>query len=156
MNIEQMTIDDFIDIKNNLAVFWGERHTILSHMHHPIVIYEFGKTAYVIREEGQAAAYLMGMLSRTSDTAYVHFIAVKPEFRKKNYGKQLYDHFLAYAKHKGYKKVKAITRPSNILSINFHRKIGMQLLGDENEDGIPVIKDYAGEGEDRVVFEKPI
>jgi len=40
--------------------------------------------------------------------------------------------------------------------VKFHGKIGMTLIGEENQDGIPVVKDYAGPGEDRVVFEKQI
>ena len=156
MKIEQMSLEDFCEISENLKAFWGDRHHILGPQHHPIVIHEFGKTAYVIRDGDHVAAYLMGMLPYTSDTAYVHLIAVKPEFRKTNYGKALYDHFIAFARLLNFKKVKAITRPDNILSITFHRKIGMQLLGEENEDGIPVVKDYAGQGEDRVVFEREL
>jgi hypothetical protein len=32
----------------------------------------------------------------------------------------------------------------------------MELLGEPNEGGVRVIKDYAGPGRDRVVFLKPI
>ena len=123
-----MTFADFIYIKTNLREFWGDRYPVIESLHHPIVIHEFGETAYLIRSKDQIAAYLMGMLPQTSDTAYVHLIAVKPEFRKNNCGKALYKHFITCAKSLDFKKVKAITRPSNILSINFHRKIGMQLL----------------------------
>ena len=42
------------------------------------------------------------------------------------------------------------------ISISFHRKIGMKLLGEKNEEGIEIIKDYSGPGIDRVVFEKEI
>jgi hypothetical protein len=52
--------------------------------------------------------------------------------------------------------VKAITTPSNLESIAFHKSLGMQLLGEPNSDGIPVAPDYAGRGAPRVVFWKAI
>ncbi len=41
----------------------------------------------------------------------------------------------------------------NELSILFHQSIGMNLLGEKNENGIPVVADYAGPGSVNVVFE---
>lgn len=156
MNINQMNLEDFFEIKKNLKEFWGDRYSFFEHMHHPMLFYEFGKTAYVIKSKGKIVAYLLGLLPQTSDTAYVHLIAVNSTHQKKKYGQSLYRHFIEFAKSMGFKKVRAITKPTNIKSINFHRKIGMKLLGVENEEGIPVIKNYAGQKEDRVVFEKEI
>jgi RimJ/RimL family protein N-acetyltransferase len=53
-------------------------------------------------------------------------------------------------------KVKAITRPTNLESIAFHKSIGMELTGDGIFDGIPVVFDYGGPGEHRVVIVKDI
>ncbi len=156
MEVRQMELDDFFEIKQNLKGFWGERHSLFRPLHHSMMIYEFGKAAFVVKSEGQVIAYLMGMLSKTADTAYVHLVAVKPKFRGKKLARLLYDHFIKYAKSNGYKKVKAVTSPKNQLSIDFHQKIGMTLLGETNDDGIPVMKDYSGPGEDLVVFEKII
>jgi hypothetical protein len=50
----------------------------------------------------------------------------------------------------------AITTPANLRSIAFHKSLGMQLLGEPNADGIPIIQDYAGRNEPRVVFWKRI
>jgi L-amino acid N-acyltransferase YncA len=60
------------------------------------------------------------------------------------------------AKHKGCVELKAITSQNNEISIAFHRSLGMELLGEPNEEGIPVMRDYAGPGNDRVVFKKDI
>jgi len=49
-----------------------------------------------------------------------------------------------------------MTTAGNQASILFHKKIGMKLLGEENVDGIEVVKDYSAPGQDRVVFEKDI
>jgi hypothetical protein len=58
---------------------------------------------------------------------------------------------------RGCTKLKAVTDPSNANSIAFHAvKIGMEMQGVPNRDGVRVVKDYAGPGEDRVVFEKAI
>lgn len=156
MKIQQMELTDFFEIKQHLPEFWGERYKILEPLHHPMLFYEFGKTAYVVKSEGTVVAYLFGMLPHASDTAYVHVLAVKPAHRKNAYARALYQHFMDYAKSQGYKTVKAITRPVNAGSIAFHRAIGMALQGEANRDGIPVVKDYSGPGEDRVVFLKSL
>ena len=52
--------------------------------------------------------------------------------------------------------LKAITTPENAASIAFHRRLGMSLAGEPGPDGVPVVADYAGPGQPRVVFGKPI
>lgn len=56
----------------------------------------------------------------------------------------------------GARKLKALTAPVNTESIAFHRRLGFTLLGKPNEEGVPVVHDYLGPGEPRVVFEKGI
>ncbi len=68
----------------------------------------------------------------------------------------LYEYFIAKAKLNGYKFIKAITSSKNEKSINFHKSLGMVLQGEQNEEGIPVVRNYAGLGQDRVVFLKSI
>ena len=60
------------------------------------------------------------------------------------------------ARARGGTALKAITTPTNHASIAFHTRLGMSLLGEPNADGIPVIRDYAGPGLDRVVFHLPL
>lgn len=68
----------------------------------------------------------------------------------------MYEYFTMIAKEQGCNELKAITSPNNKISIAFHRNLGMELIGEPNADGIPVIRDYAGPGNDRVVFRKNI
>lgn len=69
----------------------------------------------------------------------------------------LYDNFIDIAKSKGFTKNEAITTASNTKSISFHKnKIGMTLLGEPNENGVNIVRDYSGVNNDRVVFEKRI
>lgn len=156
MNIVQMSQEDFYTIKENLEEFWGDRFKTFVPLHHPMFFYSFGNTAYVIKHRNEICAYLLGFFSQTETKAYVHMINVKEKYRKCGYGKALYDHFISVAKEQRLTSISAITSPGNKTSINFHKKLGLKLLGEENSDGIPVIKDYAGKGEDRVVFQMKI
>ncbi len=156
MQITTCTKDDFDQILSNLNSFWGNlssaRLNKIKHLHHPILIYELGDNAFVIKEDGQVLSYLFGLFSQTEPLAYVQFVATHRDYRRQGLAKRLYEHFIAKAKENGYRYVKAITTSSNKESISFHKNLGMDLLGEPNEDGIPVVKDYAGPGQDRVVF----
>jgi GNAT superfamily N-acetyltransferase len=155
MKIEKCTIKDFNEIVSNISDFWGSDRTL--HLHQSFLIYEFGDTAFVIKDKGNVIAYLFGFFSQTQDLAYVHLIGVREKYQKQGLGKMLYENFIEIAKSRNIHKIKAITKPINIKSINFHKnKIGMNLLGEPNENGINVIKNYSGINEDRVVFEKKI
>ena len=69
-------------------------------------------------------------------------------------GRSLYELFEARARDRGCTKLKAITPPINSQSMAFHQRLGFHLLGERNEEGVPVVEDYFGPGKPRVVFEK--
>jgi ribosomal protein S18 acetylase RimI-like enzyme len=155
MKIESCTHDDFKEIISDISDFWGSDRTL--HLHQPFLIYEFGNTAFVIRNKGKVIAYLFGFFSQREDLAYVHLIGVREKYQRQGLGKMLYDNFIEIAKSRNIHKIKAITKPINTKSIAFHtKKIGMTMLGEPNMDGINVIKDYSGINSDRVVFIKDI
>ena len=154
MNITNCSLDDYAQIFTDISDFWGHDRTL--YLHHPMYVREFGNTAYVIKDGDTVAAYLFGFLSQTRPAAYVKFVAVRSAYRKHGLARRLYDHFIAYAKARDCAELRAITSPTNADSIAFHRALGMEFLGEPNEDGIPVVKDYAGPGRDRVVFRKLI
>jgi ribosomal protein S18 acetylase RimI-like enzyme len=155
MKIESCTKDDFNEIIRDISDFWGSDRTL--HLHQPFLIYEFGNTAFVIREKGMVIAYLFGFFSQTENLAYVHLIGVREKYQRQGLGKMLYDNFIKIAKTRKIQKIKAITKPVNTKSINFHtKKIGMTMTGEPNDDGINVIKNYSGIDSDRVVFLKNI
>lgn len=149
--IEKCTPNDFHQILTDIVDFWGSDRTVS--FHHPMFLYEFGDTAFVIREDTTVIGYLFGFLSQTSRTGYVHLIGVREHAQRKGIGNLLYAHFIHYLKSVGYNKVKAMTTPGNYKSIAFHKKLGMQLLGEKNSEGVEVVKDYSGPGLDRVLFE---
>jgi GNAT superfamily N-acetyltransferase len=155
MKIEKCSIEDFYEITSDITDFWGSDRTL--HLHQPFLVYEFGNTAFVVREDGQVIAYLFGFFSQTESVAYIHLIGVREKYQKQGLGKMLYDNYIGIAKAHNIQKIKAITKPINLKSINFHTgKIGMTMLGEPNENGINVVKNYSGINEDRVVFEKYI
>lgn len=154
MEISYCTKADFDQILTDIVDFWGSDRTL--GIHHPMFIYEFGNTAFVIKDHERVIAYLFGFFSQTEQAGYVHLIGVIKRYQGKGLGKLLYDNFESIAKRHGCSKLKAMTTAGNQASILFHKKIGMKLLGEKNEEGIEVVKDYSAPGQDRVVFEKDI
>ena len=154
MEIILCTKADFDQIIQDITDFWGDDRTL--HLHHPMFINEFGNSAFVVKEADRVIAYLFGFLSQTAPVGYIHAIGVRQSYQRQGLGRRLYDYFTEFARQKGCSELKALTSPTNMTSIAFHRRIGMELLGEPNEDGIPVIRNYSGPGIDRVVFRKLI
>lgn len=146
MEIVTCSMDDFSEIRAEIAAFWGSDRTL--YLHHPMLVYEFGNTAFVIRDNGKVAAYLFGFFSQTESVAYVHLVGVRDGYKRQGLGKRLYDHFMALASTQKVQRLKAITSTDNTGSITFHtQQMGMTAV---------VVKNYSGPGMDRVVFEKEI
>ncbi len=157
MQVIRCTKEDYDQIITDMAEFWNSDHIDgLRREHNPVYFYEFGNTAFVVKEGEKVIGYLFGLFSQTSPTAYVKFIGVRASHRKRSVGRTLYEYFIALTKEQGCSELKAITSQNNKVSIVFHRSLGMELLGEPNEEGIQVVKDYAGPGADRVVFRKDI
>ena len=154
MRIEACSRADFDYIVTHHGEYWDSDLTL--RLHHPMFVHEFGDTAYVMRDGERIAAYLFGFLAQTGPVAYVHLVAVHPEYRGQKLARRLYDYFIEVAKARGCTRLKATAAPDNVLSISFHRALGMTQLGEENEDGVPVVRGYLRPGVDRVVFEMGI
>ena len=138
MKIEKCTMSDFNEIIKDIVDFWGSDRTL--HLHQPFLIYEFGNTAFVIKEHGQVIAYLFGFFSQTENLAYVHLLSVREKNQRQGLGLLLYENFINIAKSKGITRIKAITTASNKKSISFHKnRIGMTLLGEPNDDGLNIV-----------------
>jgi GNAT superfamily N-acetyltransferase len=152
--ISTCTKEDFDRILAEFDRFW--EHDRTSALHHPTIIYEFANSAFVIKEGGKVLAYLFGFLSQAEPTGYVHLLAVRRGYRRQGLAQRLYAHFEQFSRSRGCTKLKAITSPVNQQSISFHRSIGMLPSGEPDGQGLPVVKDYAGPGRDRVVFYKDI
>ena len=154
MEITLCTKADFDQILTEIVDFWGDERTLF--LHHPMFINEFGNSAFVIKEDEQIIGYLFGFLSQTEAVGYIHAVGVRLTRQRQGLGRRLYDHFSEFARSKGCKELKALTSLGNATSIAFHKGIGMEMLGEPNEEGTPVVRDYSGPGIDRVVFHKQI
>lgn len=154
MELVNCSKDDFSQILLNINEFWDSNRTL--HLHHPILINEFGNTSFVFKDGNTVCAYLFGFYSQTQPIAYFHLIAVRNNYRKLGLGRRLYEHFIECAREKHCLKIKAITKPTNFESIAFHKTIGMELTINGEINGVSVVLDYSGPGEHRVVFMKDI
>jgi GNAT superfamily N-acetyltransferase len=152
--IEPCTKRDFDQILVDLVDFWGSDRARA--VHHPIFLYELNEAAWVIRDAGQVAAYLFGFLTPDGQTGYCHLVAVRRSYQGRGLGRQLYDYFGEWAASRGAVRLKAITSPVNDAAIAFHHGLGFEFLGDPDERGVHVVRDYGGPGVDRVVFVKPL
>jgi GNAT superfamily N-acetyltransferase len=154
MEISLCTQADYEQILRDIVAFWGSERTL--HLHQPMFLHEFGNSAFVIREGSIVAAYLFGFISQTEPVGYVHVIGVRDTYQRRGLGHRLYERFIAFAKAHGCTAVKAITTPTNRQSIAFHLRLGMEMIGTPNAEGIPVVENYSGPGQLRVVFRKAI
>jgi GNAT superfamily N-acetyltransferase len=154
MEIRHCTKTDYDQIVAQVEDFWGSGRTL--GLHHPMFVYEFGNSAYVIKDGDYVAAYLFGFLSQTEPTAYVHLVGVRTAYRRRGLARRLYAHFVAFAQSQGCTELKAITTPDNKESLAFHRAWGMELTGKPNREGIPVVENYAGPGQERVVLRRKL
>lgn len=154
MELERCTHEDYLQILGELKEFWGTDRA--RQVHHPMFIHEFGDTAWVVREDRSIIAYLFAFWSQAEPVGYIHLVGIRRSHQRRGIGRWLYGEFEARARERGCTHLKAITPPINTDSIAFHRRLGFKLLGEPNEDGVPVLPDYFGPGISRVVFEKRI
>jgi L-amino acid N-acyltransferase YncA len=117
---------------------------------------EFSNTSYVIKEGDKVLAYLFGFISQTENIGYVHLVGVRQSLQRCGLGKKLYDFFITELKQRKISGLKAITTPTNIKSINFHLKMGMEMDGEQFNKEVNVVRNYSGPGQDRVVFRMKI
>ncbi|MEU9120226.1 GNAT family N-acetyltransferase [Streptomyces sp. NPDC048506] len=118
-----------------------------------------GTSFFVERPDGTLHAFLIGFLSQTDpETAYIHFVGVRPDGKRAGVGRALYERFFALARDAGRSRVRCITSPNNRDSVAYHTRMGFRLEpGDRvDEHGTPVLVDYDGPGLDRVAFVREV
>ena len=152
--VASLSREDFDQILTDLKAFWGEENDTIWVQHSPILLHEFGDTAFVIRESGRVIAYLCGFISQTEPIGYTHLIAVREGHRRKGYATILYEHFENVARTRGCEGLKALAMPWNDASVAFHSSFGFEAMGSPDAEGRRVVRDYRGPGKDRVVLQK--
>ncbi len=154
MEIERCSKADFLDIVDNLEAFWGSDRAAAAH--HPMVIEEFGDTAFVARENGEIAGYLFGFFNQSASYFYIHLVAVRDSYKGKGIARALYAHAEAIARARGAKALKAITSLSNRESVAFHTALGFKQLGDGEQAGIHYVPSYFSRTRNMVVLWKDL
>ncbi|WP_080873858.1 GNAT family N-acetyltransferase [Oceanobacillus timonensis] len=154
MEIRNLQISDYDVLIPQINEWWGRRD--MAGMLPKLFFNHFKNTSFIVEDEGKIAGFVIGFLSQDQlDEAYIHFVGVHPDYRKKNIGKTLYDNFLNKVKLADRKVIRCITSPVNKTSIAFHQKMGFVIeQGDKTVDGIAVKANYDGVGNDRVLFKK--
>lgn len=152
--ITKLTKEDFDQIIEQIEVFWGVTNDKLLYVHHPMFLYEFGDTAYVVKDGDKVVGYLFGFISQTDPrTAYGHVIACHPDYRGRGVVETLMWRFGKETQERGCTRAKAIIFPKNFRSLLFHMKMGFEPEGEVGDgNGVRVVKDYWGKGIDYSVL----
>jgi ribosomal protein S18 acetylase RimI-like enzyme len=136
--------------------WWGGRD--LAWMLPRLFFIHFGNTSFVLERGDELGAFLVGFLSpaRPSE-GYIHFVGVHPEHRGRGVGRLLYDRFFDICRAYGRDTVRSCTSPVNRGSVEFHRRLGFDLVsGNAEMDGLPVTLDYNRPGDPKVLFVRRI
>lgn len=146
--------DDYPPIIAVIDSWWGGRH--MADMLPKLFFVHFRDTSFIADENGERLGFLIGFISQSCpNEAYIHFVGVHPDHRKRGIGEALYTRFFEAARARGCDTVRCVTSPVNKGSIAFHTRMGFTPEpGDTEIDGIPVNANYDGQGEDRVCFVK--
>ncbi|WP_336084685.1 GNAT family N-acetyltransferase [Nocardia sp. SSK8] len=135
--------DDLIAVVDN---WWGR--TVVQNLPR-MFLDHFHRTSLVAADADGISGFLVGFGSPSQPrTAYIHFVAVRPDARKAGLGRALYDRFFALARADGREVVHAITSPANFTSIDFHRSLGFTVVGP--------VPDYNGPGRALITFARAI
>lgn len=123
-----------------------------------LFIVHFADTSFVAERDGKVVACLIGFLSQTHpEEAYVHFVGVSPDHRRRRLGRLLYERFFETCMHHGRTVVRGVTSPRNTTSLTFHARLGFDFEpGDDDIDGLPVHRDYDEPGIDMVLLRKQL
>ena len=136
--------------------WWGGPATS-SHLPH-VFFSHFAPTSFVLEaNDGELVGFLLGFFSQARpDEACVHMIGVHPAFRRLGFGRRLCERFFLTAQMHGRRWVRSVSTSSGP-SIAFHCALGfVPLHGDAVIDGLPVRRDHAGAGGQRVIFRRGI
>ena len=133
--------------------WWGGRD--LTWMLPKLFLVHFCNTSFIIEKSEDLMAFLIGFLSQSKvNEGYIHLVGVHPDYRGMGLGGFLYHRFFQICKANNRDTIRSCTSPVNKGSIEFHRKIGFNILkGNADVDGVQVSLDYNHSGDSKVLFE---
>lgn len=156
MKIRSLLSSDYDILAPQINEWWGGRD--MAGMLPKLFFNHFKNTSFIAEEDGEIIGFIIGFLSQDHlNEAYIHFVGVHPDYRKRDIGKILYEKFFTRVKMADRKIVRCITSPVNKTSIAFHQKMGFVIeQGDKILDDVSVKTNYDGAGNDRVLFRKEL
>jgi len=154
MDIRLAKDSDYGLVSPLINEWWGGRD--MSHMLPALFFHHFTDTSFIAEQDGQLVGFLVGFLSQSKPSeAYIHFVGVHPEHRKRSIATHLYEAFFDVVRQHGRSIVRCVTSPVNRVSIAYHTRMGFEIEdGDKRIDGVSVRSDYDGPNQDRVLFVK--
>ena len=154
MLVRSIAPNDYDHIIAVVDEWWGGR--TVAAMLPKLFFVHFQETSFIAEDNGEPIGFLVGFLSqRFPDQAYIHFVGIHPNYRKRGVAKRLYERFFQVSKQAGRQTVKCVTSPVNVSSLAFHRAMGFRPEdGDWSDERLPTLRNYDGPGEDRVVLVK--
>ena len=152
MKFRNVRPTDYPPIISVLDEWWGGRK--MSRALQRLFFEHFGDSSFIIEEDSQIVAFLIGFFSQSQpDEAYIHFVGVHPRYRKRGYGRLLYERFFDNMRQNKRSIVRCVTSPINTNSISFHTRMGFQIEpGGAEMNGVAYDPDHDGPGEHRVCF----
>ncbi|WP_066187586.1 GNAT family N-acetyltransferase [Gracilibacillus timonensis] len=156
MDIRKVKRLDYDRLSPLINQWWGGRQ--MSEKLPKLFFDHFTDTSFIVEEDGEIIGFLIGFLSQTyAKEAYIHFVGIHPEQRKRGIGKELYHRFFSKVQTENRTKIRCVTSPVNKTSIAYHTKMGFAIeQGNKIVDGISVHANYDGAGQDRVLFVKEL
>jgi ribosomal protein S18 acetylase RimI-like enzyme len=152
MIIRNVRPTDYPPIISVLDEWWGGRK--MSDMLPRLFFEHFCETSFILEEDGRIAAFLIGFFSQSHPKeAYIHFVGVHLQYRKRGFGKELYERFFTVMRQNQRSVVRCVTSPINTGSIAFHTRMGFRIEPGEAElNGVAYDPAHDGPGEHRVRF----
>jgi len=158
-NIRNAEERDFMDIAK-LARECKPMSTERNSIYHIFTKF-FSETSLILEQEkdGKIYGFLLGIISQDDpQEAYIHLFCLKDELRGRGFARAIIDKYKEIVKSKGCKKISLITKPINKKAIKFYKKMGFQLVSENDKkkviiDGVSAVRDYNGVGEHMVIFE---
>lgn len=156
LTIRPANQDDYEHVVANLDAWWNGRR--MAAMLPRLFFAHFRLWTYVAEEDGPVIGFLSAFQSQTDPgQVYCHFIGVDPAHRGHGIGEALYLRLFADAAERGCREILAVTSPANRVSLQFHARMGFDVLPGVNEaNGIQFTPSYDGPGEDRVQLRKTL
>ena len=156
MRLRTVSPDDYALVIPVVDAWWGGR--AVSAMLPKLFFVYFCETSFVAEVKDDLIGFLVGFLSPAgTEEAYIHFVGVHPDYRKRGVGRRLYEQFFQVAQRAGRCRVRCVTSPGNHISLSFHRGMGFHPCGGAVDGSeVPIHREYDGPGEDRVLLVKEL